>query len=303
MSKILSQWRLMEKMEAEEKGEEDEEGDKRRPRRDEDTNSEGERGGVNAPVSPNKVAFVSGFFAGIADTVLNFIPYGLHYRIQRGEVLNPFVNPKIYTPRELYRGVLAYSAITPVTCISDGVGTYLNKRGIAMPIATFLSGMLAAFIITAPVSNIIIHQQEHKRSPIESIRFIYSRYGPYRFTTGTSLYLGREGIYSTSVFFARKWLSEQHKIFENKLINVVVIGFVATLLSQPLDTAATSMIAQEKRETPVETARRMYAEGGLGRFYRGFWFRCYAVIAGIFVMGEVTDHVKRVLTKSESEIE
>ena len=155
--------------------------------------------------------------------------------------------------------------------------------------------MLAAFVVTAPVSNVIIHQQEHKRSPIESIRFITSRYGFYRFTTGTSLYLGREGIYSTSVFFARDWLAEQHEIFKNKLANVVLVGFVATLLSQPLDTAATSMISQEKRENPFETGRRMYDEGGLRRFYRGFWFRCYAIIAGVFVMGEVTDHVKRVL--------
>lgn len=255
-----------------------------------------EEGDKPLSISPNRVAFISGFFGGIADTVLNYIPYGLHYRIQRGESVNPLLNPKIYTPRELYRGVIAYSTITPVTCISDGVGTYLNKCGVSMPIATFLSGMLAAMTVTAPVSNVIVHQQEHKRSPIESIRFIYSRYGMYRFTTGTSLYLGREGIYSTSVFFARKWLSEQHKVFENKMINVSVIGFIATLLSQPLDTMATSMINREKREGTIITAKRMYHEGGLNRFYKGFWFRCYAIVAGILVMGEVTDHVKKELS-------
>jgi hypothetical protein len=242
-------------------------------------------------------AFVSGFVAGIADTALNFIPYGLHYRIQRGEVINPFKNPAVWTPRELYRGVIAYSTITPVTCISDGVGTMLNQRyNVPLPVATFMSGMLAAFVITAPVSNIIIHQQEHKRSPIQSMKFIQSQYGLYRFTTGTSLYLGREGIYSTSVFFARKWLSEQHEIFKNKLINVIVIGFIATLLSQPLDTTATFMISQEKRETVTETVTKMYkTQGGLRRFYRGFWFRCYAIIAGVFVMGETTDHIKKML--------
>jgi hypothetical protein len=283
MSKILSHWRLMEKLEEEDKGDEDEEGDKR-----------GDRGNI-IWVSSNTVAFISGFFGGIADTVLNFIPYGLHYRIQRGEVVNPFKNPWIYTPRELYRGVFAYSTITPVTCISDGVGTLLAEKGIPKPIATFLAGMLAAAVITAPVSNVIIHQQEHKRSPLQSIKFIRSNYGWYRFTTGTSLYLGREGIYSTSVFFAREWLSQQHEVFKNKLVNVVSIGLVATFLSQPLDTMATSMINQEERKGTIETARRMHAEGGLSRFYRGFWFRCYAVIAGIFVMGEVTDHIKRTL--------
>lgn len=134
-----------------------------------------------------------------------------------------------------------------------------------------------------------------------------SQHGWYRYTTGTSLYLFREGIYATSVFFARKWLAKQHEIFENKILNVATIGLVATILTQPLDTMATSMIKRTVthnfRESPTQTAKRMHQEGGLRKFYKGFGFRLYAVIMGILVMGEATDWVKEKLGEKEEQQE
>lgn len=258
------------------------------------------------PLPPYLIPFVSGFLGGVADTIINFPPYGLHYRLQREEIIDPRINPRVYTPRELYRGVLAYGAIIPVTLIADGVATYLNNKGLPLPVATFLSGMLGALIITAPTSNVIINQQEGKLSATQAMRNI-SQHGWYRYTTGTSLYLFREGIYSTSVFFARKWLAKQHKIFEHKILNATVIGLVAAILTQPLDTTATSMIKRTVthnfRESPVQTARRMYQEGGLRKFYKGFWFRAYAISAGILVMGEVSDYVKAELGEKEEQQE
>jgi hypothetical protein len=68
----------------------------------EDTDGKGDKPDKPA-VLYDKVGFVSGLAAGAVDTVVNYIPYGLHYRRQRGEILHPVKNPRIYMPRELYR--------------------------------------------------------------------------------------------------------------------------------------------------------------------------------------------------------
>lgn len=251
------------------------------------------------------VGFASGFLGGVADTLCNFPPYGLHLRYQNNEVINPFKNRSIYTGRELYRGTLAYSVIIPITCISDGFSEFL-KRKYRMDafLATFISGMTAAFFVSAPTSNIIVHQQQEKVSTREAINQIIQRYGAYKFTTGMSLYMLREGIYSVSVFSAKPWLQKQDARFQNDFVASVVVGIIATILSQPCDTIATYMVAAPQRISPLKAISLMNKgiehrgpsnEGGLKRFYRGFLLRGYAVVAGIYVMSNVSNATKKAL--------
>ena len=259
---------------------------------------------ATTPFTPDdSIAFLSGFMGGVADTFANFPPYGLHLRYQRNECVNPFKNVAVYMPRELYRGTAAYAAIIPVTCIADGFSAYL-KRHFGMPygLATFISGMTAAFFVAAPVANVIIQQQKYSLGFMEAIRAILKRYGAYKLTTGMSCYLTREGIYSTSVFSAKPWLQKQHTAFENDLVASFLVGIIATFLSQPPDTIGTYMVASEERISTRTALSLMWqgveldgsrSTGGLKRLYRGSLFRGYAVVAGIYVMSKVSDATKQ----------
>jgi hypothetical protein len=261
---------------------------------EEDTDGKADKPDKPRQLLYDKVGFVSGLAAGAVDTVVNYIPYGMHYRRQRGEILHPLKNPRIYWPRELYRGVVAYSTIIPVTCIADGFSLYLMRRHQFSPfVATFISGMCAALIISAPTSNVIINQQQYEWKMVQAIRTIVQHWGYYRLTTGMSPLLVREGIYSSAVFYARPRL-QQYAAFADPFVASLAVGIIATILSQPCDTLATFMIKRPERVGPLRAAREMWHddEGGIRRFYRGCWLRGSVVVSGILVMGTVADYVK-----------
>jgi hypothetical protein len=249
-------------------------------------------------LSPKSIGFLSGFCGGLADTLLNYPPYGLHLRLQSKVIINPLKNPTIYWPRELFRGVGPYSLIIPVTCIADGVSTYLKERYQWQDFyATFTSGMVGGVIVSSPTSNVIIFQQKYKFTPFQAIMFIYTQHGVYQFTNAMSLYMLREAFYALSVFWAKPTLQRNHEFFANGLVASIAVGIVATLISQPLDTTATYQVGQEVRLSPWQSIVSMYrSEGGgwkgLKRFYWGTWLRGYAVVAGIFVMASVSEYVK-----------
>lgn len=56
-------------------------------------------------------------------------------------------------------------------------------------------------------------------------------------------------------------------------------------------------LVESKEGVAVKT---LYNEGGIKRFYRGFFLRCYAVIAGVYIMGKVSENVKTYFRLSEN---
>lgn len=236
--------------------------------------------------------FISGIAAGTADTCLNYPPYGLHYRLGRGTNVWQL---KYWTPRELYRGVLAYSAIIPVTCIMDGVSQFLESKGFNSTMATFSSGMVAALLVSTPTGNMIVTDQRLSESQKpaglkNSINSIIRHKGFGGFFTGIQCIAAREGVYSWAVFSAKNDVKEYMK--SNDITASIIAGTIATIISQPLDTTATVLQNQVKSISLKEGITRMYKENGIKRFYRGFYFRWYAIVAGVFVMSETSEYVK-----------
>ncbi len=99
--------------------------------------------------------------------------------------------------------------------------------------------------------------------------------------------------------------TKSHPLFSNSLVASVVVGLVATLLSQPFDTTATFMTNTETKGIKVfEAAKMMYNETyidtgkrkGLKRFYTGVTLRGYCVIMGVIVMDFVSNNVKELLS-------
>lgn len=258
-----------------------------------------------------ETAFISGFCAGVADTFINYIPYGLHIRRQRLEPINPFKNPSIYHYKEIYRGVGAYAVIIPITCICDGLSQLLIRRyDVPSFYATFAAGMVGAFIVSAPTTNTIVIQQKYKLAPLQAIKHIRATNGILHLYTGMSMFLMREGIYSNAVFYAKPKV--QRELFSNSLVASVTVGLVAAILSQPFDTVATYMTNTEKKKIKVlEAIKMMYNETnkenggkkmGFKRFYLGFTLRSYCVIMGVVVMDFVSNMVKELINKKRTNV-
>jgi len=249
-----------------------------------------------AEKTPAYVAFVSGTAAGCADTALNYPPYCLHYRFQRREDMT---RRAIYAPRELYRGVGAYSAIIPITCLCDGLTEALEARGAPRHLAAITSGMTAALIVSAPIGNAIVVNLRLKAEgrpagTKNALRHLWNTYGIKGFYAGIEPLMLREGIYSCAVFYAKGAIQEKFKIGD--LSASMVAGSVATALSQPCDTSATFAQNKKVRVPYSQTIKEMWLAGGLRSFYRGFMYRWYAVVAGVYVMDSVSNAVKGCLT-------
>lgn len=241
--------------------------------------------------------YLSGIAAGMADTLTNYPPYGLHYRVGRGTNIWQW---KYWIPRELYRGVMAYSAIIPVTCIMDGVSQSLVSAGVNSNLASFSSGMLAALLVSTPTGNIIVTDQRLSESNkpaglINSIKNIYTRRGVSGFLTGIQWIAAREGVYSWAVFSGKNDIKRRFDC--DDFTASFIAGTFATAISQPMDTSATYLQNQVEGISLSEGVKRMWKEEGVKRFYRGVYFRWYAVIAGIFVMDKTSSIVKRHLSK------
>lgn len=238
-------------------------------------------------------SFLSGMAAGTADTLCNYPPYGLHYRVGRG---TDIWQAKYWMPRELYRGVGPYAAIIPVTCVMDGVSDMLQKSGIHPALAPFLSGVVAAMLIGTPVGNLIVTDQRLSEAgrpggTLNSFNEIKIQRGLIGLSTGIQWIMMREGVYSWSVFYAKNATKDYFKC--NDIVASCISGTVATIISQPMDTSATYMQNQLGKPKLVDCMKRMYKEDGMRRFYRGVGYRWYAVISGIYIMDKVSQYTKR----------
>lgn len=262
-----------------------------------DTQAEVEVRGTPEPHRPNAmpkwlVPFIAGCSAGIGDTLLNYPPYCLHYRLQRRENL---FNLKLFTPKELYRGVVPYAAIIPITCLCDGITDSLVAHGVPKLTATLGAGMFSAVTISAPVGNSIVTnlRLKEERKPSGSaaaIRNIYKNHGLRGFYTGAQSLIMREAIYSSATFYGKG--AVQDRLNCGDAMASVVSGTLATIMSQPFDTSATRAQNKPKPVPWRSVVLEMWYEGGVRAFYRGFFLRCYAVIAGIYVMNGISDRVK-----------
>src|SRR5579885_1212071 len=217
-------------------------------------------------ISP--ISFISGIAAGLADTAGNYPVYGLHYRKQRGINIWQW---KYFTPRELYRGVIPYSAIIPVTCIMDGMTDFLKGNGVAPAFASFISGGIAAILISTPTTNLIVTDQRLSEAgePAglrNSIKEIVKYNGYAGFRTGMQWLIVREGIYSWSVFYAKDATKKHLQC--NDGVASIISGTFATIISHPFDTLSTYMQGQKIRKYSVICIKEMLKERGLARFYK-----------------------------------
>ncbi len=278
---------------------------------------------------PYVVGLVSGIAGGIADTVFNYPPYGLHIRKERLER----IRLSHFWPRQLFCGAAAYAyGMIPATMLQDGTNEILKRAlpqdrpPIADALCAFAGGIVGAMVYT-PVGNLIVTQQQLMRPGSgDSVRVgqvlhhIRMRYGVGRLWTGFAATSVRDGMYASAVFWGvhrcEVWLEARgvSAALRNKverlgfnptitsvLVNVVgihalasiIVGTLSSFCSHPFDAIATRMQNTPEKTHPVTLAREIFRKEGIRSFYRGAVFRLYAVIAGIFIVSHVSNLTKQ----------
>jgi hypothetical protein len=253
------------------------------------------------------VGIPAGLVAGMGDTALNYPAYGIKIRKQRGEK----INLKMFLPKELYRGVITYglSAI-PITILQDGISTLIKSYDPAPSqtsdaTAAFLGGCASAFV-AAPMSNVIVTQQQQSMQPRTAIQSIINNYGYSRFWMGIGPTLMRDGPYALAAFWGtnamKQYIEKRYQLDKdsNKAIipASITTGAITTVLTQPVDTIATKM--QDSHESSIsawKVAKDILKKEGFKGLYSGTFFRGSSLIGGMLIVSTLSTATKEFVTE------
>jgi hypothetical protein len=109
----------------------------------------------------------------------------------------------------------------------------------------------------------------------------------------------REGIYSAGYMgvgpVVRSYLYDNYRdTFQSedqaRIVGAIIAGLFGAYVSHPFDTIKTCMqgdIEKAKYKRVPDTARTIYANGGVPAFYRGAVFRCLRQICAVFILDKV----------------
>ena len=246
------------------------------------------------------IDFFSGASAGLADTMLNYPPYGIKTRMQRGEINHwkEIFTGKFYYPNKLYQGIVpAGVSIIPATIIQDGVSSLIRNYSDSGAGAACAGGLASAPLSTV-MANVIVRQQNESLTPLKAIKSIQNEGWP-RFFRGFVPTAKRDIIYAAGAFWGvnaiKQQMPDSHPLTQAAVASTVV-GSAVTLLSHPDDTVATTMQDNKILQTLSETIKKIAKTKGIRGFYAGAFFRGYSVIAGMLTVSTTSEKTKEVLT-------
>ena len=201
----------------------------------------------------------------------------------------PFtVNPAI-----LYRGltmsVVNMSILTGLQFPLTGIVSKTITRGEDRKLesseqisAGFIGGALSGFVC-APMELVMIQQQRNGGSLFFQAGRVVNDYGMTSLFRGLATSCGREGLFTAGYLGAAPVLAAKLKEsfgVDGKLgsfMGACCAGIVAATLSHPLDTVKTCLqgdVAQETYKNMPSTFSTLLKEGGIGRFFNGWSWRC-----------------------------
>jgi hypothetical protein len=150
----------------------------------------------------------------------------------------------------------------------------------------------------------MVHQQFHGGSMWSASRLLIREHG-YRVMTRGILATGiREGFYVSGMLgivpILHQHLIQKHKIHPTAagLYASIIGGLGASIASQPFDLIKTSMqvdLQGLRYRSFLQTARCLYKEGGIVRFYAGALWRALNIIGTIYIANECRIHLPDLL--------
>lgn len=214
--------------------------------------------------------------------------------------------PLTLNPKILYRGltmsVCNMAVLTGLQFPLASVSGKLLSGGENRPLtsaetigAGFIGGALSG-LVCSPMELTIINQQRAGTSLFATPAALAAEHGMFSLTRGLVASCAREGIYTAGYLGMApvfgKYLRDNYGLgtVSSGIAGAISAGVIVGTASHPADTIKTCMqgdVGCTKFGTATETARTLYAEGGLSRFFSGWTWRTGRMCLGVFIMNEV----------------
>eukprot|EP00615_Pteridomonas_danica_P003032 CAMPEP_0114352950 /NCGR_PEP_ID=MMETSP0101-20121206/18315_1 /TAXON_ID=38822 ORGANISM="Pteridomonas danica, Strain PT" /NCGR_SAMPLE_ID=MMETSP0101 /ASSEMBLY_ACC=CAM_ASM_000211 /LENGTH=257 /DNA_ID=CAMNT_0001493577 /DNA_START=8 /DNA_END=781 /DNA_ORIENTATION=+ len=214
--------------------------------------------------------------------------------------------PLTLDPRVLYRGLaISLSATAILTSLQMPLtgavrtaftGGKVRSLSDFEVVASAAVGGAISGIVNAPMELIIIQQQRFGISLGGTGAKVLGELGMTGMLRGVMMTCGREGIFTAGYMGVAPVLQQKIKkqfpdtsIATAKVGGAICAGLIAGTLSHPLDTIKTCMqgdLGRETYGTVTQTAKTLFKDGGIKRFYTGFAWRTGRMIFSIGIMDE-----------------
>ena len=167
-------------------------------------------------------------------------------------------------------------------------------------ILSSFGGGVVSGLVCAPMELIMVQQQRHGYSLVKTPSMIISRTGVRGLMRGLIMSSGREGLFTVGYLgigpIFSDYLKKTYQLKNNvaKIYGAIGVGIVTATLSHPMDTIKTCMqgdIERKKYTTIIETAKTLFKEKGISRFFYGWGWRTVKMIGAIFIMSQCKDRL------------
>lgn len=212
--------------------------------------------------------------------------------------------PLSLDPRKLYRGlstsVVNMATLTGLQFPLTGAVAKVITGGEARPLAdgekvaaAFCGGFISG-LACGPFELTMIQQQRFGGSIVSTPARLISTFGASGMSRGLLMSCGREGIYTAGVLgtcpvFIDKFKQRGWSTNQAKMGGAICAGVMSASISHPMDTIKSCLqgdIEQKTYTSHSGTVKTLMAEGGVGRFFSGYFFRTGRMILAVAIMNE-----------------
>lgn len=210
-----------------------------------------------------------------------------------------------------YRGVGVQAGnVAPVTAVQVFLNGMIEKYAFGATetkplsdinkiLASTMAGAGSA-VMYAPVDLVNIQQQKLGMSPMDTVKHVCSNHSVLSLWRGMSAMACREGIYTAGYLGLAPVLTNyfatmpgrEEKFLQNTIGACAIAGVTASLITHPVDTAKTNVqadLAGKQFTSAIQAMPKLYAEGGIGAFYRGGAARCVRTVGAFIVVSSMRE--------------
>ncbi|TYZ62466.1 hypothetical protein PybrP1_005587 [[Pythium] brassicae (nom. inval.)] len=259
-----------------------------------------------------------GSLAGMLEVTIQQPTVAMKNAVQQGR-------PIPWSVPALYRGVgISLSCVAPICALQFGVNGKLlalaGERAAHSDSVKVTCGALAGVasaLLGSPGELVMTLQQNSGRGLGATVRDVVAAHGARRLYRGFGVTAVRDGIWCASylalgpvltakahalapgVFGDAASASAPQKASASA-VGSVLAGLVTVYATQPVDTVKTvmqgeAMSAGANAPGVLAVAKRIYAEGGLQRLYKGSVPRGARLVGAVFIMGQARTQLEEQL--------
>lgn len=249
------------------------------------------------------IGVIAAFIEGIA------LQPTLYWKNARAHRLPFTMNPSL-----IYRGTFA-SIFNEMQMmgLQFGVTSYTQKilrnnqnesfikKNVINISSAFIGGVISS-LTSSPIELVMIQQQLYGGTVSETLNRIILSKGLLSkgIMRGYGAGMIREGIYVVGMLgitpYIQEKLIEKYNIvkYSASFYASMIGGIVAAVPSHPFDIIKTCQqgdMDQKKYSSALQTAHRLYQEGGIKRFYHGVFWRTINITATIYIVNECVNYL------------